>query len=100
MENWKTKFVLLSVGQAVSMLTSSILQISIVWYLTQQTGSAAVVTTSTLSGYLPRAVLGMFTGVFIDGLTGRRFSFCPIFPSPLPPWLWLPRPFGRKSPYG
>ena len=66
MKNWKTRFVLLSVGQAVSMLTSSILQISIVWYLTRQTGSAAVVTTSTLSGYLPRAILGMFTGVFID----------------------------------
>ncbi len=48
------------------MLTSSILQIAIVWYLTQQTGSAAIITLSTLSGYLPRAVLGMFTGVFID----------------------------------
>lgn len=72
MENWKTKFVLLSVGQAVSMLTSSILQISIVWYLTQQTGSAAVVTTSTLSGYLPRAVLGMFTGVFIDRFDRKK----------------------------
>lgn len=48
------------------MLTSSILQISIVWYLTRETGSAAIITLSTLSGYLPRAVLGMFTGVFID----------------------------------
>lgn len=48
------------------MLTSSILQISIVWYLTERTGSAAVITLSTLSGYLPRAILGMFTGAFID----------------------------------
>lgn len=56
----------LGIGQAVSILTSSILQIAIVWYLTRRTGSAAVITLSTLSGFLPRAVLGMFTGAFID----------------------------------
>jgi DHA3 family macrolide efflux protein-like MFS transporter len=66
MENWKYKFIRLGIGQAVSILTSSILQIAIVWYLTQRTGSPAIVTISTLSGYLPRAVLGMFTGAFID----------------------------------
>jgi len=66
MENWKFKFVCLGIGQAASMLTSSILQMAIVWYLTQRTGSAAVITVATLSGYLPRAVLGMFTGAFID----------------------------------
>jgi len=66
MENWKRKFMFLGIGQAVSILTSSILQIAIVWYLTRRTGSAAVITLSTLSGFLPRAVLGMFTGAFID----------------------------------
>ncbi len=66
MEHWKRKFTLLGIGQAVSILSSSILQIAIVWHLTQRTGSAAVVTMSTLSGYLPRAVLGLFTGAFID----------------------------------
>lgn len=66
MKSWKTKFILLGIGQAVSILTSSILQMAIVWYLTQRTGSAAVITLSTLSGYLPRAILGMFTGSFID----------------------------------
>ncbi|MCP1101148.1 DHA3 family macrolide efflux protein-like MFS transporter [Aequitasia blattaphilus] len=66
MSSWKKRFVLLGIGQGVSMLTSSILQISIVWYLTKQTGSATIVTFSTLAGFLPRAVLGMFTGTFID----------------------------------
>ena len=66
MDNWKSKFVLLGIGQAASMLTSSILQMALVWYLTQRTGSAAVITLATLSGYLPRAVLGLFTGAFID----------------------------------
>ncbi|HWP51624.1 MAG TPA: MFS transporter [Clostridia bacterium] len=72
MENWKRQFVLLSIGQAASLLTSSILQIAIVWYLTQRTGSPAIVTFSTLSAYLPRAVLGLFTGAFIDRFDRKK----------------------------
>lgn len=72
MENWKSKFIFLGIGQAVSILTSSILQIAIVWYLTQRTGSPAIITLSTLSGYLPRAVLGMFTGAFIDRYSRKK----------------------------
>lgn len=72
MKSWKTKFLLLGVGQAVSMLTSSILQISIVWYLTQTTLSPTIVTLSTLAGFLPRAVLGLFTGVFIDRFDRKK----------------------------
>lgn len=66
MTHWKGKFILLGVGQAISMLTSSVLQISIIWYLTQKTLSPTIITLSTLAGYLPRAVLGLFTGAFID----------------------------------
>lgn len=72
MEHWKGKFILLATGQAVSMLTSSILQISIVWFLTQKTLSPTVITLSTLAGYLPRAVLGLFTGAFIDRFDRKK----------------------------
>ncbi len=72
MEHWKRRFVFLGIGQTVSMLTSSILQFAIVWHLTQRTESAAVVTMSTLAGYLPRAILGMFVGVFIDRFDRKR----------------------------
>lgn len=72
MENWIRKFIILGAGQAVSILTSSILQMAIVWYLTQRTGSATVVTMSTLVAYLPRAVLGMFTGAFIDRFDRKK----------------------------
>ena len=66
MKNWKHKFICLGIGQAASILTSSIMQISIVWYLTQRTGSAAIITFATLCGYMPRAALGLLTGAFID----------------------------------
>lgn len=72
MENWKKRFVIISIGQAVSILTSSILQMSIVWYLTLQTGSAIVITMATLAGFLPRALLGFISGVWIDRFDRKK----------------------------
>lgn len=70
--NWKHKFITLWSGQSVSLFTSSILQMAIVWYLTEKTGSAAVLSFATLIGYLPAAVLGMFIGTFIDRHSRKR----------------------------
>ncbi len=64
--NWKSKFLFLWTGQAVSILTSSILQMSIVWYLTLRTESAAVLSLAMLVSYLPQAILGTFVGAFVD----------------------------------
>ena len=72
MKNWKNKFILLALGQAVSMLTSSILQFAIVWHLTQRTGSPLIVTLSTLAGFLPRAILGLFSGVLNDRFDRKK----------------------------
>lgn len=65
-KNFRTKFTILWSGQSISLFTSSILQMAIVWYLTEKTGSAAVLSFATLIGYLPAAVLGMFIGTFVD----------------------------------
>jgi DHA3 family macrolide efflux protein-like MFS transporter len=65
-ENWKQKFVLLWTGQTVSLFTSSVIQMAIIWYLTDKTQSAAVLSFGTLVGFLPQAVLGVFIGVLID----------------------------------
>lgn len=64
--NWKRNFSILLTGQAISVFTSSVVQMAIVWYLTDTTGSAAVLAFATLVGFLPEAVLGPFTGVIID----------------------------------
>ena len=50
----------------MSMLTSSVLQMSIVWYITLKTGSAAVLSAATLIAFVPQAILGTFTGAYID----------------------------------
>ncbi len=66
MQNWEKTFITIWLGQAVSILTSSVLQMAIVWYVIQQTGSAALLSLATLIGFLPQALLGMFIGVYLD----------------------------------
>ena len=63
---WRKKFFVIWTGQGISTLTSSIVQMAIIWYITGKTKSAAVLSFATLAGFLPQAVLGMFIGVLID----------------------------------
>lgn len=64
--HWKRKIGLVWLGQSVSLLTTSMLQMCLIWYLTQRTGSATIVTVATLAGFLPQAILGPFVGAVID----------------------------------
>lgn len=66
MNNWKKNFFTIWTGQAFSQLTSSVLQFAIIWYLTDHTQSALVLSAAMLMGFLPRGILGPFIGVFID----------------------------------
>lgn len=66
LEKWKKEFLIIWVGQAISILTSAIIQMAIIWYLTDKTKSAAVLSFATFVGFLPQAILGSFAGVFID----------------------------------
>jgi DHA3 family macrolide efflux protein-like MFS transporter len=63
---WKTQFFTIWAGQAVSLITSAILQMAIILYLTETTGSALVLSLASLVGFLPYAVLGPFIGVLVD----------------------------------
>ncbi len=63
---WKLKWTSLLIGEGISIFTSSLLQMAFVWYLTEKTGSALVLSLTTLVAFLPQAVLGMFIGVYVD----------------------------------
>lgn len=65
-QEWKRRFYILWTGQAVSILTSSVIQMAIIWYMTEKTGSAAILSFATMAGFLPHAVLGPFIGVLVD----------------------------------
>ena len=64
--NWATRFFTVWGGQAFSLFGSALVQFALVWYLTQQTGSATILATATLVAMLPQIVLGPFVGALVD----------------------------------
>lgn len=64
--NWKPRFFTIFGGQALSLFGSSLVQFALVWYLTQQTGSATILATATLVAMLPQVILGPFVGALVD----------------------------------
>ncbi len=66
MSNWKTKWTSLLTGEGISIFTSSILQMAFVWYLSEKTGSAAVLSIAMLFAFVPQAFLSAFIGVYVD----------------------------------
>ena len=65
-ERWAPKFFTMWVGQAFSLVGSSLVQFALVWWLTKETGSATVLATATLISMLPQIFLGPFAGTLID----------------------------------
>ena len=65
-KHWKRSFFTIWSGQAVSLLTSAVLQMAIIWYLTEKSGSAFILSMATLAGFLPQAILGTFIGALVD----------------------------------
>src|SRR5512147_1378352 len=65
-KNWASRFFTIWTGQAFSLFGSSLVQFALVWWLTQKTGSATVLATSTMAALLPQVVLGPFVGALVD----------------------------------
>lgn len=63
---WKQDFFTIWTGQAISLISSAILQMVIIFYLTEKTGSAMVLSIASLVGFLPYAVFGPAIGVLVD----------------------------------
>lgn len=66
MKNWKRNFFTIWTGQAISKFSSSVLQFAMIWYLTDTTESAAVVSFAVFLAFFPQAILGPIAGVVID----------------------------------
>jgi len=59
-------FFILWTGQALSLVGSQAVQYALIWWLTETSGSAAILATATLLGLLPPIVLGPVIGTLID----------------------------------
>ena len=64
--HWRRNLNLFFFGQFLSGITSMVVQYSIVWYLTETTGSATVLSLATLLAMLPMALLSPLVGPIVD----------------------------------
>lgn len=70
-KNWAAPFFTIWGGQAFSLLGSQLVQFALVWWLTQETGSATVLATATLVAFLPQVFLGPVAGALVDRWSRR-----------------------------
>ena len=59
-------FFILWTGQALSIIGSQAVQFALIWWLTEQTGSATVLATAALVGLVPQVALGPLIGALVD----------------------------------
>ena len=65
-QNWARRFFTVWTGQAFSLFGSALVQFALIWWLTQESGSATVLAVATVVGMLPMIVLGPFAGALVD----------------------------------
>ena len=74
-KNWKTNFALLWAGQIISLLGTSIIQFSLIWWITEKTGSAIHLSIAALSTLIPEIFIGPFIGPVIDRSNKKKILF-------------------------
>jgi MFS transporter, DHA3 family, macrolide efflux protein len=69
---WMRKFIPIWSAQLFSLLGSGLVQFALVWWITQKTGSAALLAMGTLVAVLPEVLIGPFAGALVDRLNRRH----------------------------
>ncbi len=73
---WKKSFFTIFTGQALSLIDSSAVQFSLIWWLSSETESAMMLALAGLLAFLPQLVLGPFAGVWVDRLKRKTVIIC------------------------
>lgn len=74
---WRKNVNLFLTSQFLTGITSMVVQYSIIWYLTQKTNSATVLSVATLLGMIPMVFLSPFVGGFVDRLNKKMLLIVP-----------------------
>lgn len=65
-KGWLRNYLPMGIGQIVSLVGSALVQFALVWYVTKETGSAAVLATATTAAIVPNILFGPFVGALVD----------------------------------
>jgi MFS transporter, DHA3 family, macrolide efflux protein len=71
MPNWKPRFFTIWTGQAISLVGSSLTQFVLVWWITQETGSASALAMAGMMAMLPAALFSPLSGAIADRFSRR-----------------------------
>ena len=71
MENWKKKVATFLISQTVSLLGSTLVMYTIMWYITLGTQSALMMTIYVLCTFIPSLIMSPFAGVWADRLNRK-----------------------------
>jgi DHA3 family macrolide efflux protein-like MFS transporter len=69
--NWKNVFYPFWASQMLSVFGSMLVQFTLIWWLTEKTGSAAVLATASLVGLLPELLIQPFAGAIVDRINRK-----------------------------
>ncbi len=69
---WKRRVAIFLGSQTISLFGSSLVQYAIMWYITLETKSGAMMTISILCGFLPTLLLSPFAGVWADRFDRKK----------------------------
>lgn len=64
--SYKKKAALFLISQGISLFGSSVVQFTIIWYVTMQTSSGVWVSVMTVAAYVPQFIISFFSGVWAD----------------------------------
>lgn len=71
-KNWKRHFFPFWTSQMLSLLGSSLVQFSLVWWLTKETGSATILVMASMFALIPEIVIQPFAGAITDRINRKK----------------------------
>lgn len=71
---WRSKFIIVALGQAVSMLGSHGVQFAMIWWLAERTASPMMLGMSGLVAYLPMSLFSPLAGIAADRFNRKFIS--------------------------
>ncbi|MEB3376006.1 MFS transporter [Bacteroides sp. CR5/BHMF/2] len=66
---------MIGIGQLISILTSTIVGFSIIFWISNEFKSPTALSLAILAGFLPQFVLGLFAGVYVDRWNRKKTMF-------------------------
>ncbi len=73
---WKRNFFTITIGQTISIVGSSAVQFTLIWWIASNTSSPLMLAMAGLFAFLPQLLLGPFAGVWVDRLKRKTVIIC------------------------